>query len=226
MRRPGTSNRPLPPRSCRFCLTQRYRRLRPPIVWVASYTMFYGCVERPEIASPAVMSWRPQRAVQNMRSARRATRDCQTITAGTPTNSKAIAAMKTGCGRPVVRHETTRAGPPIKSIAVKAPDESSVVFDPPKIGSYQVISPRTCPDCPTDSTVWRALAMDGYTPDMLSAAQRATIDRTLGSRARSPCPEVTGAGQPALPSGPAAGRRARDVRVATLWRSAHGRTNR
>jgi hypothetical protein len=26
-------------------------------VWVASYTMFYGCVERPEIASPAVMSW-------------------------------------------------------------------------------------------------------------------------------------------------------------------------
>jgi hypothetical protein len=55
-----------------------------------------------------------------------------------------------------------------------------VVFDPPKIGSYQVISPRTCPDCPTDITVWRALAMDGYTPDMLSAAQRATIERILG----------------------------------------------
>jgi hypothetical protein len=88
-------------------------------VWVASYTMFYGCVERPEIASPAVMSWRPQGAVQNVRSARRATRDCQTITAGTPANSRAIAAMKTGCGRPVVRHETTRARPPIKTIAVR-----------------------------------------------------------------------------------------------------------
>jgi hypothetical protein len=51
---------------------------------------------------------------------------------------------------------------------------------PPKIGSYQVISQRTCPDCPTDRTVWWALAVDGYTPDMLSPAQRATVDRILG----------------------------------------------
>jgi hypothetical protein len=43
-----------------------------------------------------------------------------------------------------------------------------------------VISQRTCPDYPTDRTVWWALAVDGYTPDMLSAAQRATVERILG----------------------------------------------
>jgi hypothetical protein len=51
---------------------------------------------------------------------------------------------------------------------------------PPKMGVMGVISPRTCPDCPINHTVWWALAMDGYTPDMLTAEQRATVDRILG----------------------------------------------
>jgi hypothetical protein len=50
---------------------------------------------------------------------------------------------------------------------------------PPRMGAMGVISPRTCPDCPINRTVWWALAMDGYTPDMLSAAQRATVERIL-----------------------------------------------
>jgi hypothetical protein len=48
------------------------------------------------------------------------------------------------------------------------------------MGAMGVISPRTCPDCPINRTVWWALAMDTYTPDMLTAAQRATVDRILG----------------------------------------------
>ena len=60
-----------------------------------------------------------------------------------------------------------------------------VAFDtgwdyPPRLGSYAVISPRTCPDCAINRTVWWALAVDGYTPDMLSPQQRATVDRILG----------------------------------------------
>jgi hypothetical protein len=51
---------------------------------------------------------------------------------------------------------------------------------PPRMGTFGVISPRTCPDCPINRTIWWALAMDGYTPDMLSPQQRATVDRILG----------------------------------------------
>jgi hypothetical protein len=29
-------------------------------------------------------------------------------------------------------------------------------------------------------TVWWAVAMDGFTPDMLTSQQRATVDRILG----------------------------------------------
>jgi hypothetical protein len=31
-----------------------------------------------------------------------------------------------------------------------------------------------------DRTIWWALAMDHYTPDMLTPEQRATVDRILG----------------------------------------------
>ncbi|MGV0675657.1 hypothetical protein ABQE62_05625 [Mycolicibacterium fortuitum] len=50
---------------------------------------------------------------------------------------------------------------------------------PPKMGQFGVISPRTCPSCPTASTVWAALALDGYTEDMLNAQQRETVARIL-----------------------------------------------
>lgn len=71
----------------------------------------------PQIASPADTSWAAA-AFQRVGCARRATRDCHTFRAGSPKNSKAIAAMKIGCGRPVVLHETTRARPPMKETAV------------------------------------------------------------------------------------------------------------
>jgi hypothetical protein len=51
---------------------------------------------------------------------------------------------------------------------------------PPRMGAMGVVSPSTCPDCPTDRTIWWALAMDHYTPDMLTPEQRATVDRILG----------------------------------------------
>jgi hypothetical protein len=35
-------------------------------------------------------------------------------------------------------------------------------------------------ECATDRTVWWALAMDGYAPDMLTPGQRATVERILG----------------------------------------------
>jgi hypothetical protein len=51
---------------------------------------------------------------------------------------------------------------------------------PPRMGMFGVISPRTCPNCLIKHTIWWALAMDHYTPDMLSPGQRATVDRILG----------------------------------------------
>ncbi|OCB22533.1 hypothetical protein [Mycobacterium intracellulare] len=50
---------------------------------------------------------------------------------------------------------------------------------PPRMGTFGVISPRTCPDCPINRTVWWAIAADGYTEDMLNRQQLATIRRIL-----------------------------------------------
>ncbi|SKH67007.1 hypothetical protein [Mycobacteroides abscessus] len=51
---------------------------------------------------------------------------------------------------------------------------------PPCMGEFAVISPRVCPICPSTSTVWWAVAVDGLALDMLSQRQRATLERILG----------------------------------------------
>ncbi|MBN7371080.1 hypothetical protein I3U62_07995 [Mycobacteroides abscessus subsp. abscessus] len=51
---------------------------------------------------------------------------------------------------------------------------------PPRQGTFGVISPRCCPNCPNHKTVWWAVAMDGYTEDMLSDQQREAVARILG----------------------------------------------
>lgn len=40
--------------------------------------------------------------------------------------------------------------------------------------------PRCCPNCPNVGTVWWALAIDGYTEDMLTEEQRETVRRIAG----------------------------------------------
>jgi len=45
------------------------------------------------------------------------------------------------------------------------------------MGHFGTISDRLCPKCPSQATVWWAIAMDGYTPDMLTDRQRAVIAR-------------------------------------------------
>lgn len=54
---------------------------------------------------------------------------------------------------------------------------------PPKQGMFGVISPRTCPSCLTEKTVWWAIAMDGFTEDMLTDTQRETVSRILAEPA-------------------------------------------
>lgn len=51
---------------------------------------------------------------------------------------------------------------------------------PPRMGALGVISPRTCPGCPVNRTLWWALAIDGYTADMRSEHQRTVIARIVG----------------------------------------------
>ena len=48
---------------------------------------------------------------------------------------------------------------------------------PPKMGHFGIISDRLCPKCPSQATVWWAIAMDGFTEDMLTDQQRAVIAR-------------------------------------------------
>lgn len=48
---------------------------------------------------------------------------------------------------------------------------------PPKMGAWGVISPRTCPACPMNRTLWWAVQMDGYDAKQLSPEQRQVAER-------------------------------------------------
>ncbi|PVA29539.1 hypothetical protein [Mycobacteroides abscessus] len=51
---------------------------------------------------------------------------------------------------------------------------------PPKMGSFGIVSPRTCSDCVIQRTVWWAIEVGGYTADMLTPEQRTTLERICG----------------------------------------------
>ena len=48
---------------------------------------------------------------------------------------------------------------------------------PPRMGTWGVISPRTCPKCPMASTVWWAVAMENRSMDELTPGQLKTVGR-------------------------------------------------
>ncbi len=50
---------------------------------------------------------------------------------------------------------------------------------PPKMGVFGILGPRTCSQCSVGQTAWWALTMDGFTVDMLSETQQATVARIL-----------------------------------------------
>jgi hypothetical protein len=50
---------------------------------------------------------------------------------------------------------------------------------PPTIGAFGIIGPRTCATCSINQTAWWAITIDGYTTDMLTLYQQATIARIL-----------------------------------------------
>ena len=51
---------------------------------------------------------------------------------------------------------------------------------PPRMGTFGVVSPRTCGNCPINLTVWWALAVEKKSILELSQHQRETIKRILG----------------------------------------------
>lgn len=51
---------------------------------------------------------------------------------------------------------------------------------PPKMGTFGIVSPRTCPDCPVTATVWYALVVDHIGMDMITPEQRLTLERIIG----------------------------------------------
>ena len=51
---------------------------------------------------------------------------------------------------------------------------------PPRMGHFGVISPRTCPNCTINRTLWWALTVNGGDTAMLTDKQKATLERILG----------------------------------------------
>lgn len=66
---------------------------------------------------------------------------------------------------------------------LQTPDEA---FDagwdyPPNVGTFGVLSPRTCGDCPMDKTAWWAIAVQHRkTAEELGPQHLATIERVRG----------------------------------------------
>lgn len=50
---------------------------------------------------------------------------------------------------------------------------------PPFMGSFGVVSPRTCPDCMMMDTAWAAITLKGVKPDNLSDRQKQAIMRIV-----------------------------------------------
>jgi uncharacterized OB-fold protein len=51
---------------------------------------------------------------------------------------------------------------------------------PPLLGSYTVVSPRTCGDCGIETTLWYELEVNGTPVERLSAKHLKTLERILG----------------------------------------------
>lgn len=50
---------------------------------------------------------------------------------------------------------------------------------PPRMGKFKVLSPRTCPNCTIEKTVWWALAMEGKSVQDLDDKQIKTLLRIM-----------------------------------------------
>jgi len=50
---------------------------------------------------------------------------------------------------------------------------------PPRMGQFGVISPRLCPDCPTEGSLWWAFTVDHLDAGTLSESQQTTLQRIL-----------------------------------------------
>lgn len=50
---------------------------------------------------------------------------------------------------------------------------------PPSMGTWGVISPRTCPNCSINTTVWWAVAIEKHSMDALTPHQLRVVGRIL-----------------------------------------------
>lgn len=57
---------------------------------------------------------------------------------------------------------------------------------PPRMGAWGVISPRTCPTCTIEKTLWWALTMKKVEPSDLTDHQRQVLGRILNEAPPAP----------------------------------------
>lgn len=50
---------------------------------------------------------------------------------------------------------------------------------PPLMGSFGIVSPRTCPDCGMMDTAWAAITLKGIDPEKLPEQHKQTIMRII-----------------------------------------------
>ncbi|THG39000.1 hypothetical protein [Adlercreutzia caecimuris] len=50
---------------------------------------------------------------------------------------------------------------------------------PPEMGTFGIVSQRTCPNCPINKTVWWKIAVEHKSPSTLPDEDKAVIERIL-----------------------------------------------
>ena len=75
---------------------------------------------------------------------------------------------------------------------ILTPDEAyQVGWDyPPFMGSYGIVSPRTCPDCPMMDTAWAALMLKKIPYEDLTEKQKEAVQRIKAEPASMEVSEV------------------------------------
>lgn len=67
-----------------------------------------------------------------------------------------------------------------KTEVINSEDAFNAGWDyPPRMGSFGVISPRTCGGCTINDTLWWALMVDKVSADDLDDKQKKTLERIM-----------------------------------------------
>ena len=81
------------------------------------------------------------------------------------------------CDQTIYRHICENCG---KEALLTSDEGFNCGWDyPPRMGAFKIVSPRTCGECPINTTLWWALTVGKIPTEQLNPKQLQTLERIL-----------------------------------------------